>query len=204
MPTRYDPDIHHRRAIRLRGWDYRDAGAYFVTICTHGGQPLFGDVADGTMRLNEYGEIVAACWRDLPRHHPHVELDAFVVMPNHVHGIIVIRGDACGRGDACVAPTADGPRGPIPQSLGAIIGSFKSACTRRINEMRGTPGAPVWQRNYYDRIIRNDREWNAIREYIQNNPITWERDAENPDIPVGTRRPGPQAWASAAARKRSR
>ncbi|GAB4506282.1 MAG: hypothetical protein Kow00123_04200 [Anaerolineales bacterium] len=94
MPQRCDPDLHHRRSIRLRGWDYRDAGAYFVTIVAHGRECVFGHIADGPMAVNECGEIVAACWHDLPRHYPHVELDAFVVMPNHVHGVIVIRGDA--------------------------------------------------------------------------------------------------------------
>jgi len=215
MPTRYDADKHHRRSIRLRMWDYRDAGAYFVTICTYGGQPLFGEVVDGTMRLNEYGRIVEEEWRRTAEMRPGVTLDAFVIMPNHLHGIIWIRDDAddvratCrspvqkergrspvqengGRSPVRAAPWPDErPRGPQSGSLGAIIAGFKSACTRRINEMRGTPGAPVWQRNYYERIIRNDREWNAIREYIQNNPITWEQDAENPTIPVGTRRPGP-------------
>jgi len=93
MANRYDPNRHHRRSIRLKNYDYSQAGAYFVTICTHGHIHLFGEVVDGEMRLNPFGEIVQAVWFDLPQHYGHVQLDAFVVMPNHVHGIIVLTAD---------------------------------------------------------------------------------------------------------------
>ena len=103
---RFDPDKHHRRSIRLKGYDYSQAGAYFVTICTKDRGCLFGEIIDGEMVLNPFGEVVQACWDDLPRHYPHVELDAFVIMPNHLHGIIIIR-----RGEAFV-PSNASPQHP--------------------------------------------------------------------------------------------
>jgi hypothetical protein len=135
-----------RRSIRLKGYDYVHPGAYFVTISTHQGEPLFGDVADGVMMLNEYGEIVRACWDAIPEHFPDVETDAFVVMPNHVHGVIVIHEHSARARHACTgaACCARTERPSVAAgSLGAIVRSFKSACTKRINATRGTPGAPV-------------------------------------------------------------
>jgi REP element-mobilizing transposase RayT len=181
---RYDPEKHHRRSIRLKGYDYTQAGAYFVTICTKDRACLFGHVADGVMRLNQMGHIVRQCWLAIPDHVPHVLLDEFVVMPNHVHGIIVIMPTHdVGATHASPRPNHDTPtrpRGPQRQSLGSIVGSFKSAVTKRINELRGTPGAPVWQRNYYEHIIRNDDDMARIRKYIVNNPLQWALDRENP------------------------
>lgn len=193
---RYDPEKHHRRSIRLKGYDYSQPGAYFVTIVTQDRACLFGEVVDGEMRLNELGEIVAWTWRDLPNHVPNVALDAFVVMPNHVHGIIV----------SIDAPNAPAPVGagsepaptqpipgpfnePIPGGIAAkryalpeIVRQFKTFSARRINERRGTPGGPVWQRNYYEHIIRNEESLNQIRQYIANNPLQWALDRENPDV----------------------
>ena len=177
---------HNRKSIRLKEWDYTEPGAYFVTICTHRREHLFGRVVDGVMELNELGEIVRACWDELPTHFPRVELDAFVVMPNHVHGIIVIMADDI-VGATHASPLH--PRGPAPHSLGAIVGSFKSAVTRRINILRGTPGARVWQRNYWEHIIRNERVLNAIRRYIVYNPDRWTWDRYNPGAV------GPDPWA---------
>jgi len=182
--------LHHRRSIRLKGYDYTRAGAYFVTICTKDRACLFGDVADGVMRLNQMGHIVRQCWLAIPDHVPPVLLDEFVVMPNHVHGIIVIMpthivGARHAVGATHASPlqnhdTPTRPRGPQRQSVGSIVGSFKSAATKRINEQRGTPGAPVWQRDYFEHIIRNDESLNRIREYILNNPLQWALDRENP------------------------
>ncbi len=185
----YDPDKHHRRSIRLKGHDYSQPGAYFVTICTRDRASLFGHVVNGEMRLNEPGEIAWRCWEDIPDHFPLVQLDAFVVMPNHVHGIIVITG----RGEASVPPdTPEGPSGsdasPLrqpphgtqPGSLSAIVQNFKSISTRRMNAARHAPGAPVWLRNYYERIVRSEQELKAIREYIQGNPARWDEDENNP------------------------
>ena len=179
--TPYDPARHHRRSIRLKGYDYTQPGAYFITLCTHDRAHLFGEVVDGEMRLNEWGEIVRDEWFKTAQVRPYVQLrdDEFVVMPNHIHGIIWIVGDVGVGATRRVAPTT--PRGPAPQSIGAIIGQFKSAVTKRMNELRNTPGALVWQRNYYEHIIRNERALNAIRQYIEENPLRWELDRYNPD-----------------------
>jgi len=176
---------NHRRSIRLKGYDYTQAGAYFVTICTKDRACLFGDVADGVMRLNQMGHIVRQCWLAIPDHFPHVLLDEFVVMPNHVHGILVIM-PTHDVGATHASPlqnddTPTRPRGPQPRSVASIVGSFKSAAAKRINEHRGTPGAPIWQRNYYEHIIRDDESLNLIRNYIADNPLRWQIDAENPN-----------------------
>ena len=183
---KYDPNKHHRRSIRLKGYDYAQAGAYFVTVCTHDRACLFGEVVDGEMRLNDAGNIIRDEWIRTGDMRSNVELDAFVVMPNHFHAIVVLSHDGHCRGDRPVAPT-----GPTPRSIGAIMAGFKSASTRRVNEIRRTPGVPVWQRNYYEHIIRDDASLNRIREYIVNNPIQWEMDRENPDIVGATSRSFP-------------
>jgi len=191
---KYDPQCHHRRSIRLKGYDYAQAGAYFVTICTRERACLFGEVVDGEMRLNDAGRMVERCWLDIPRHFPHVELDAFVIMPNHIHGIIVITSDPdvgarhvearhVGARHAVplqMAPHAEQFGKPVPGSLPTIVRSFKSAATKRINIWRGTPGASVWQRNYYEHILRDEASWERVREYIANNPLQWAVDRENP------------------------
>lgn len=160
----------NRRSIRLQGYDYSRAGAYFVTVCTQNRQCLFGENVDGKMALNDAGRMIQTIWNGLPEHYHHVELDEFVVMPNHLHGIIAIVGAGLKP-----APT------PINQhGLPEIVRALKTFSARRINEMRNTPGAKLWQRNYYEHIIRNDDELNRIREYIANNPSQWEMDRENP------------------------
>lgn len=153
----YNRDKHHRRSIRLREYDYARPGAYFVTICARERTCLLGDVTKGVMILNSYGQVVESCWQALPLHFSHVQGDAFVIMPNHVHGIIVLR-----RGEAFAA-NASPLQGTKSGSLGAIVQNFKSVTTRRINQMRGMLGTPFWQRNYYEHIIRNEDEWNEIR-----------------------------------------
>ncbi len=195
MPVRYDPAKHHRRSIRLPGYDYTQPGAYFVTICTHNREPLFGRVVNGEMVLNAWGRIVWEEWFRTAQVRPYVELfeDEFVVMPNHIHGIIWIVRDTVGAQRRC-APTKPGgvtPNNVAPGSLGAIVRAFKSAVTKRINALRGTPGARVWQRNYYEHIIRNERALNAIRRYIAENPQRWHLDRYNANA-TGT---DPQARA---------
>lgn len=181
----YDPKIHHRRSIRLQTYDYSRSGAYFVTICVQGKACLFGDVVDGTMRLNDAGGIVARTWEWLPTRNAHVELDAWVVMPNHVHGIIVLTGDGwgeldgggrggSGKGGSRTAPT------DTRKSLGRLVGMFKTVSTKQMNILRGTPGATVWQRNYWEHIVRDESELDRIREYIVNNPGKWEMDQLHP------------------------
>ena len=198
----YNPDVHNRQSIRLRDFDYGDAGAYFVTMCSWRRECLFGDVVDGAVRLNELGMVVRDFWTAVPQHFPHVELDEFVIMPNHVHVLfwIVDENPPVGathasplvvhpkrlinkstngekQGDACVAPTRPGPK---RRSVGAVVGSFKSAATKRINALRNNAGCPVWQRNYYEHVIRGDRDLHAIRKYITDNPTKWELDANHP------------------------
>jgi REP element-mobilizing transposase RayT len=169
---KYDPAIHRRRSIRLQGYDYSHAGAYFVTLCTQDRECLFGDIVDGEMRLNDAGRIVANSWEWLAEQYDHVSLDEYVVMPNHAHGIIVITGDC--RGGSRTAPTT-GIRKPI----GRLIGAFKTVSTKRINELRENGGTKLWQRNYWEHIVRNEPELNRIREYIHNNPARWELDSLN-------------------------
>lgn len=194
MPSRYNPNKHHRRSIRLKGYDYTTAGAYFITICTHQRECLFGAIEDGEMQLNLFGEIAQSGWLKVSCHFQLVRLDQFVVMPNHIHGIIWL-GNMNGRGEA-FAPRllqfnqdTDANASPLPLdgtqsgSIGAIVQNFKSVSARRINQIRKTAGGPVWQRNYYEHIIRDDRALQNIRQYIQNNPLSWRQDQVHPDNP---------------------
>ena len=171
----YDPRVHRRRSVRLQGYDYSQAGAYFVTVVVRDRSCLFGTVVDGAIELNGVGHLVRDSWEWLAARHPYVMLDEYVVMPNHLHGIITI--DDQGRGGSRTAPISM-PRKP----LGRIIGAFKTVSTKRINLHRRTPSKPIWQRNYFEHIVRNDKELTDIREYIVNNPIQWELDKYNPEI----------------------
>nr|BAL58065.1 hypothetical conserved protein [uncultured Chloroflexota bacterium] len=188
----YDPARHHRRSIRLKGYDYTQPGAYFITIVTHERAHLFGAVVDGVMRLNAWGEIVREEWFKTAQIRPYVRLydEEFVVMPNHVHGIIWIVDDDVGarrrrcRGTAPPCPDPDHVEQfgkPVPGSIPTIVRAFKSAVTHRINALQNTPGAPVWQRNYYEHIIRDERALHAIRQYIIENPLRWHLDTHNPE-----------------------
>jgi REP element-mobilizing transposase RayT len=179
----YHPNIHHRHSIRLKDYDYSQAGAYFVTLCAWQRECLFGDIVDGEMRLNALGQVVLDEWNRTPEKRKEIELDAAVVMPNHFHGIICIvdAGTTVGAaGRAAHPPRSPLPSGPRPRSLGAFVGGFKSAVTTQINVIRQNPGCPVWQRNYFERVIRNDAELERAREYIINNPLKWELDKEHP------------------------
>ena len=175
---RHAPAHRQRRSLRLKDYDYAQAGVYFVTICTKDRVCLFGDLVDGEMQLNAAGRVAERYWLDIPVHFPHTELDAFVVMPNHVHGILVI-GDA-GRGTACRAPTVERFGQPVAGSIPTVVRSFKSAVTKQINLLQGAAGTTVWQRNYYEHIIRDEAALDGIREYIDNNPLQWALDRENP------------------------
>ncbi len=190
MPkSKFDPQKHHRRSIRLPGYDYSQAGAYYVTIVTYQRDCLFGEIENEIMILNDFGKIADECWRAIPEHFPTVELGAHVVMPNHVHGIIVIRDDksAFDAVDAqhvgatqCVAPTIPNarPNGPKRGSLGAIIGSYQMAVTRRIQREHNATG--IWQRNYYEHIIRDEKDLQNKTDYIEANPSLWDEDDNNP------------------------
>lgn len=177
MDATNNPAGHHRRSIRLPGYDYRQAGAYFVTVCTYNRMMLFGDVVNDEMRLNEAGRIVQATWDKLPEHYHHLELDEWVVMPNHVHGIITLVDTHDVGAGLRSAPT---PAGNKRHPLSKIIRAFKSFSARRINEHRSTPGVPVWQRNYYEHVIRNESDLHDIRHYIVHNPAKW---ADDPNYP---------------------
>jgi putative transposase len=174
----YDPDRHHRRSIRLKGHDYSLPGAYFVTICTHERECSLGEITNGHMQLTEDGEIARVQWAELPKHYLHVQIDAFVIMPNHIHGIIVLTNVAGAGLQTCPYPTSYGlsKRYALPE----IVRGFKTYSARKINERRDSPGFPVWQRNYYEHIVRNEKELHAIREYVVNNPLRWEADQDHP------------------------
>jgi putative transposase len=222
---------HKRSTIRLQGYDYRLPGAYFITISTWQRECFFGEVVKGEMRLSRVGHIVHSEWRRLEDLFPHVRAEEFVVMPNHIHGIIIIESVSV-TGATCVIPIGminsntawenqigeshdgveenvgatrsiitrcidtkapmlkkakvshDGsplrknacPNGPLPGSLGAIIGQFKSRVTKRIWTLPGLERRPIWQRNYYERIIRDEEEFKRIVQYIDCNVMKWEED----------------------------
>ena len=219
MKPSFNPDSHHRRSIRLKAYDYSTAGAYFVTIVTQERLCLFGDVTDGEAQLTNAGVMIQQIWHAIPDRFPTIEMDEFVVMPNHVHGILIIHSDVGaslvgaqevthtktthspvgaslvgalpadrarstdgGRATTRVAPTEDGP-----MTLGEVVGAYKSLTTQQYGKGVETNGWPpfnkrLWQRNYYERVIRDNRELDGAREYIANNPMQWELDAENPSL----------------------
>ena len=166
---KYDSQIHHRKSVRIPGYDYAQDGWYFVTICTHNHNVLLGDVVNGEMVLNEYGQIVSKIWKWLPEQYKYIKLHEWIIMPNHLHGIIEYHND--GRGGLRTAPT-DIKIKP----LGRIIGAFKTVSTKHINKIQNTPGHKSWQRNYYEHIIRNEKDLNRIGEYIIYNPLKWPED----------------------------
>ena len=189
------PDaVHNRHTIRLPGYDYAQAGGYFVTIVTQGRECALGTVEDGNVILSNPGHAVAATWNQIPQHFSNVVLDEFVIMPNHVHGIImivdgsrgtpsVLYGGGRGRSTLGEVSTSTSPDLPLRANQGRglpeIIRAFKSFSARRINGMQNTPGQPFWQRNYYEHVIRSEAELQKIRQYIHNNPLKWEFDEEN-------------------------
>jgi REP-associated tyrosine transposase len=173
-----------RKSPRLQGYDYSQSGAYFVTICTYQRQLFFGDVIEDEMRLTALGELAAWHWQDLPNHFSHIDLDSFVVMPNHVHGIVLITDDMdvvptkppninVGTqsivSDAIQSPPAKRP------VLGTIIGTYKAAVTRKANRQLSFEGR-IWQGRFYDHIIRNETSLNKIRQYVIYNPAKWDED----------------------------
>ncbi len=224
--TRYNPAIHHRRSIRLPGYDYTRPGAYFVTLCVQDRRCVLGEIRRGAMVFSEWGRIVAQTWTWLRDQYPYVALDVWVVMPNHFHGIIVLTDDVRGMGASVAgvgtsvagvgaffarvgasvvdvgasvagvgasvvdvgarrdaplrydAPQPDAP--PIKRKpLGQLIGAFKTVSTKHINAMQGTPGTRFWQRDYYEHIVRDERDLERIRRYIINNPRRWQEDRDN-------------------------
>ena len=195
-PMALNASHHYRRSVRMPSYDYAQPGAYFVTICTHERAHLFGEIANGQMCLSACGQIVQTCWLAVPHHFSSVRLDAFVVMPNHFHAVVQIcgsdiAGPALPQGvaiDSCVddvpvtaSQSSTVRAGTMAGSLSAIIQNFKSVTTRAINQSDHAPAARVWQRNYYEHVIRNEKELMTIRQYILNNPLKWGLDRENVD-----------------------
>ncbi len=175
----YNPKEHHRRSIRLKGYDYSQAGAYFVTIVTQGRVFLFGEILDGEMHLNDAGKMVEKTWLSMPERFPSVALVAFVVMPNHFHGDLIITDVGINR----VGINRAGIN-PAP-TLGQMIGAFKSLTTHEYIQGVKTLGWPafekrIWQRNYYEHIIRHEADADRIERYIASNPTHWDDDSENP------------------------
>ena len=177
----------NRRSIRLQEYDYSQPGVYYTTVCTRDRECLFGNVLDGQMPLNEAGQIIQSVWNGLPQFYEGIELDVFIIMPNHVHGVIVLR--------AVVGAIHESPlqsiresSAPIPITdrrqmlLSKVIGRFKMVSAKRINGLRQSRGSALWQRNYYEHIVRGDESLKRIRQYIIDNPAQWESDRENPAV----------------------
>ena len=181
---KYNPDKHHRRSLKLKNYNYSQAGYYFVTICCYQRQCLFGEIIDGVMQLNQYGLIIEKEWLRSSLVRQEIELDKYVVMPNHFHGIVIINSvGANGRSPLPQPSNQSIIPSMKPKSLSSLMSGFKSSVTKNINLIRNTPGTPIWQRNYYEHIIRNETALNKIREYIINNPLSWENDQLHPNNP---------------------
>jgi len=215
---KYNPTVHHRRSIRVKDYDYSRAGTYFLTMCLQSKRCLFGNVVNGEMMLNDAGKLVQHIWNNLPKRFLSIKLDKYVIMPNHMHGIIICRGEPCVRPEPCVYPKSfiyseianEGnldeykpsdkhkdqgehkvrPYGTMDNSIGRIVQAFKSITTHEYTIGVKTCGwipfhGKLWQRNYYEHIVRTEDTLNKIREYIQYNPLRWHLDRENPEK-VGT------------------
>jgi REP element-mobilizing transposase RayT len=179
---KYNPDIYHRQSIRLKGYDYSQHGYYFVTVCTQGRWCLFGEIEKGRMVLNDAGKMVSRWWDELKNKYANIEIDEYVVMPNHCHGIINIV-DSVGA-DRCVCPNNIGEHAGSPlqgRPIYEMIRWFKTMTTneyiRNVKQNRWEPfDSKLWQRNYYEQIIRDEISLRRVREYIVNNPCQWQRD----------------------------
>ncbi len=198
MKSKFDPQKHHRRSIRLKGYDYSSEGAYYVTIVVQGRECLFGEIIDGEMYLNEYGEIVQKWWHEIPNHFPNVVLGAFVIMPNHVHGIIWIidkrRGEVISphndpnnnilnkNFDGTSNQGGDASQPPLQKpTLGQIVAYFKYQSTKEMNRIETDKAiTKFWQRNYYEHVIRDEKDLQNKTDYIESNPMLWDEDDENP------------------------
>ncbi len=163
--------LPQRKSPRLKDYDYASSGGYFVTICTYERKCVFGEIANQQMELNVFGTIVHEQWKQTGILRDNVQLDAFVVMPNHVHGIILITSTNNNLRDMMHhVPTPRKFSKPIANSLSAIVGSFKAAVTRQIRRLPETPDHPIWQSRYHDHIIRSLPDLNRIRAYVRANP----------------------------------
>jgi len=159
----------HRRSIRWANYDYTRPGAYYLTFRLMGRNPLFGDVADGVVVLSDFGRIAESEWRLSSNVRSEIQLDDFVVMPDHVHALVWLRNNSVNR------LSSQESRQLQPGSVGALVAGYKSSVTRQINEIRNMPGSPVWQRGFHDRVVRDEQELQRIRAYIAANPLNWSR-----------------------------
>jgi REP element-mobilizing transposase RayT len=165
-------DRPERKILRLKGYDYSSPGSYFVTTCTQYREKLFGEVRDEKMFLSDAGKVVQICWQEIPEHYPGVHVDAFVVMPDHVHGIIAI-----GAGAIHESPRTEDSDAQVRRRMliPLIIGRFKQNSAKLINKMRRVSGVAVWERSYYESIIRDQKSLFRIRAYILRNPECWSK-----------------------------
>ncbi|WP_037325830.1 transposase [Runella zeae] len=187
---KFNPKLHHRQSIRLKGYDYSQSGSYFITICARERECIFGEIKEGKTILSHLGQLVEQEWLALPHRFPHTDLDEYVVMPNHFHGIIHIAVGA-GLASALESAQLEAPQfkpeqiGPTPptSTLGDIVCAFKSLVFKRhydlIRNNHLDEIAKCWQRNYWERIIRNHQEYNNIQNYIISNPERWSQDSDN-------------------------
>jgi REP element-mobilizing transposase RayT len=180
---KFDPKKYRRRSIRVPGYDYSQPGAYFVTTVTYQWECLFGEVVDREMRLNGNGKVVKWEWERLLHRFPFIELGTYIVMPNHFHGILIFHESVRATRTDQIDPESDITTfqsiTPDGNNGSAIVGQFKSRVTKRLWKNPDLNGTPIWQRNYYDHIIRDETEWNKIHLYIESNPINWATDEEN-------------------------
>lgn len=168
---KFDPNRHRRKSLRLRHYDYRQNGLYFITLCCKNRECLFGEIYSNKVVLNRLGKIAVQFWQEIPKYYPQVKLHQFVIMPNHIHGIIEIY--SVEHWGECNSPLHKGFNG-TSQTVGAIIRGFKSAVTSWAR--KNTKHWDIWQRNYYEHIIRNEKSYHEISEYVENNPILWIQD----------------------------
>jgi REP element-mobilizing transposase RayT len=178
---KFDPEKHHRRSIRLKNYDYSQPGYYFLTICTYQRQSWFGEIKNDRMYLNQIGKIVAEEWINTRKIRPNFQLDEWVIMPNHLHGIVIIDENILDLGERNrnILGARNAPLRQEPNSISSFVAGFKSGVTKRINLLRNNRDIPIWQRNYYESIIRDEQSLVAIREYILNNPFQWKKDPDN-------------------------
>jgi len=179
-----------RRSVRLPGFDYSKIGMYFVTVCASERRCIFGEVRDDETVLSSIGQIVSACWIEIPHHFPNVKIEAYVVMPNHIHGILTIHSNWKGAGsqEKLAAPMESFGK-PTPRSIPTIVRSFKAAASRHSRESGYVKGESIWQRGYYEHVLRNTREYVEVTNYILQNPARWADDEDNLDRKSGADNP---------------
>jgi len=178
---RFDPLRHHRESVRLFGWDYSQSALYYITIVSKDREPDFGKIVNNTIQLSPLGIAVETCWKQIPEHHAGVSLDQYVIMPNHLHGIVIVgNGIYPGRDVQLNVPTKTIPHrlSPVKGSLSVIVRTFKAAVTTWAR--RNGHGYFAWQPRFHDHIIRDEEDLARIREYIRENPLNWATDDENP------------------------